>query len=161
SLMHLKEDMQLPVIADTISYLCQTVAYYYDFHAKEEKSNCLKRSIYADLMKEVDLAQNTLKELIATIIDVDRTVMDKYSAFVAEADDVGEERILVDKSLIGRKELERFFNGLLAPIWAGGRWENTTPELSDEIKQKIEAELSYRLIEMQSDPNIASAERRQ
>ncbi len=157
SLQRIGSDMQLPIVNDTVSILVERVADYYDGLGKETRQYGMMRSLYGDLITVLETIQERLKTLVASVTDLDQKNDAAFSAAVSELEDVGTERVLIDKPLVGRREVERFLNFLLTPIWLNGDWKAVVPELSDTMKQRINAELSYRLLEIEADPDIENA----
>src|SRR5262249_37070953 len=84
-----------------------------------------------------------------------------YSSRIAAMGDTSQERVLIDKSMIGRKELEKFLNYLLAPVWENNDWRAPVACLSQKTKERITAELSGRLLEVQLDEALDDRSKKQ
>lgn len=157
SLQRIGSDIQLPIVNDTVSILVERTADYYDGMGRDNRSHALMRQLYAAIIKQLEETETKLQSLVRQVTEIDKKNDDAFSAAIAGLDDVGTERVLIDKPLVGRREVERFLNFLMTPLWQNGDWRALVPELSDEIKQRIDAELSYRLLEIEADPDINSA----
>ncbi len=159
SLQRVGQDLQLPVIGDTVSILTERVAEFYDGFAREERNNNLLRAFYDDLIALLDDSRQRLVNLTEGISEIWHKSDESLSVRISQMEDVSGERILIDKCVIGRKEIERFLNYLLSPLYAGCDWKTAVPVLSAEIKQRIDAEIAYRLLEISSDKSLDDAAR--
>lgn len=161
SLNRVSDDVQLPILRDTMYILLERLSEYYDTRGREVRSHNLIASVYADLLKELESLHVQLKSLRDVVAEINDENDAKYSAKIATMGDSSSERILIDKSLIGRKEVEKFLDGLLASLWENQDWQQAVPQLSEEIKEQIELELGIGLVEVQLDKNLASEEKRE
>ncbi|HEY9787595.1 MAG TPA: tubulin-like doman-containing protein [Candidatus Obscuribacterales bacterium] len=151
SLQRVSHDVQLPVLRDTIEVLLERLSDYYDNRGRMLRSHALTVNLYNELIKLFEKWHMKVKVLIENIRQLDAHLGEKFDQRVAELGDMSQERILIDKPLIGRREVEKFLNSLLAPIWQKGEWNVCEPALSDEIKAIIESELSHQLMQIQFD----------
>src|SRR5205814_62724 len=110
---------------------------------REERNNNLARSFYADLITSIEAIHQRLVKLTDAIGDIFKKTDESLSSHISGLEDVSGELILIDKCMIGRKEVERFLNYLLSPIFQGGDWKLAVPVLSDELKQRIDSEIAY------------------
>lgn len=154
SLTRVGSDIQLPLIKDTVSILVERVAGFYDGFGREERNNNLIRSFYADLIAIIEKAHRRLTRVTDTISEIFRATDVNLSSRIAGLDDVGGERVLIDKGMIGRKEIERFLNYIISPVLAGSDWKTATPALSDELQQRIDSEIASRLMEIGADSTL-------
>lgn len=152
-------DLQLPLVKDTLTVLIERVADYYDGLGRENHSNNLIRQFYDEVVKIIEAAKEKLCVVSDSLAEVFKKTEQSLNSRIAGLNDVSSERVLIDKSMIGRKEIEKFLNFLLAPIWDNGDWKATVPVLSEEIKQRINAELAYRLLEISAEPFAEPRER--
>jgi hypothetical protein len=151
SLQRQKGDFQLPIMGDTMTVMLERVAEFYDNVACAERANNLMRSFYEDLNAIIQHARERLVHASGSMREIGSKVQEKLNEKIATTEDVSAERILIDKPMIGRKEIERFVNFLLSPIWAANDWKATVPCLSDEIQARVVGEISYRLLEICGD----------
>ena len=154
SLQRVSGDFQLPIVNDTIGILLERVAAFYDSMGRQERSNNLMRSFYDDIVKVVEDLRQRFVRLTDTITEIHKKTEQQLNERIANTEDVSSERVLIDKSVIGRKELERFVNFLLSPIWTSNDWKATVPALCDEVQNRIVAEISFRLFELSSDTTL-------
>lgn len=159
SLQRVSNDVQLPVLRDTIEVLLERLAEFYDGRGRDERTQNLIVGLYGHIKKVIEAQHVKLRSMRDGITKLDRQIDQEYCARVATMSDTSQERILIDKSLIGRKEIESFLNSLLAPLWQDGNWKAIVPELSYEIKAQIEQELSPKLIEITFDPSLSQDDR--
>ncbi len=145
-------DLQLPLMKDTMTVAIERVADYYDDLGREGHTNDLIRTFYEEAIKIVESSKEKLSEVSRTLHDLCKKTEQDLNVRISNMPDISSERVLIDKSMIGRKEIEKFLNFLLGPIWSGGDWKATVPALSDELQQRINAELSFRLLEISSEP---------
>ena len=95
------------------------------------------------------------------VTGLDKDVVSRLNARISTMGDTAQERILIDKSLIGRKEVEKFLNSLLVSIWEKGDWKASAPVLTTDTKNLIALELSPKLLDIELDPKLESDEREQ
>lgn len=161
SLQRVSNDVQLPVLRDTVEVLLERLANYYDNFGREGRSRSMLVNFYNDLIKLFQTVHANIKSLTDTITVVNKDGEQKLSARIATMGDTSQERVLIDKSLIGRKEVERFLDGLLAQLWEKGDWKAASPVLSSDTKALITAELSGKLFAMQLDKSIDADAKKQ
>jgi hypothetical protein len=159
SLSRVGSDIQLPIINDTLEALTERVADFYDSMGRGQRSNNLIRSFYDDLVAAVEAAHQRLVNLTGSVSEIQKKSQDTLNTRIAGLEDVSGERVLIDKCVIGRREIERFLSFLLSPIWENADWQAAHPNLSDEIQRRINAEIAYRLLEISSDPALDDAGR--
>lgn len=160
SLGRIGNDVQLPVLRDTIEVLLERLADYYDNRGRDVRSHYMTAYLYNELIKTFEEWHGKVKALVDTIRHFDQHLGDAFDQSVAQLGDTSQERILIDKGLIGRKEIERFVNGLLSPVWEKGEWQAVSPELSSEVKALVEKELSYDLLQIQFDREMSDQVKR-
>lgn len=158
SLQRISNDVQLPVLRDTVAVLLERLANYYDNRGRDERSRSMLVNFYNDLIKLFQGTYDKIKTLSASIKTLDKEGDQKFSARVASMGDTSQERVLIDKSLIGRKEIERFLDSLLAPLWENGDWKALVPALSPDTKTMITKELSAKLLAIQFDSALEAKE---
>src|SRR4030095_8931696 len=151
SIQRVGEDIQLPLLSDTVEILLERLASHYDAIGRADRGHNLIRNFCGDLGKSMETTQEQLSGLVTAVSDIDAQAEQHYSSRIAAMGDTDQERVLIDKSMIGRKELEKFINYLLAPIWENNDWRAPAPSLSPKTKERITAELSGRLLEVQLD----------
>ncbi len=154
SLNRISNDVQLPILRDTVYILLERLSEYYDCRGREVRSHYLLANVYQKLMSELESLHSQLRTLRDTIAELNDSNDAKYSAKIASMGDSSSECILIDKALVGRKECEKFLDGLLASLWENEDWESATPSFTDEIKDFIEAELEVHLVNIQLDRSI-------
>jgi hypothetical protein len=147
-------DVQLPVLRDTISALLERLADYYDNRGRTLREHALITSFYESLGTKLQALKDKIKTLITTVDQIEKQAVQKFDARIANMVDTAQERILIDKPLVGRKEMEKFLDGLLAAIWEKGDWKTAVPVLSADTKQLIQTELSSRLLEVELDNSL-------
>ncbi len=160
SLQRVSNDVQLPILRDTVYILLERLSEYYDCRGREIRSHHLLTNVYQKLMAELESLHGQLRSLRDTITDLNDSNDSKYSAKISSMGDSSSECILIDKALVGRKECEKFMDGLLASLWENEDWEATTPSLTEEIKDFIEAELGVHLVNIQLDRSITVENKR-
>lgn len=116
SLARVSADIQLPVLSDPVEILLERLASYYDGGGRDQRSYNLMRKFYSDLIELFCAHLDRLKKLVATVCEIDAQADQQFSARIASMGDTAHERVLIDKPMIGRKEIDRFLNYLLAPI---------------------------------------------
>jgi hypothetical protein len=154
SLARARGDFQLPIMGDTMSVMLERVADFYDGVANAERCNNLVRNFYQDLTTIVEQARERLVRVSDSCREIYQKTETALNELISNMDDVSSERILIDKPMIGRREIERFLNFLLSPMWVGGDWKATVPKLNDDIQSRIVAEIAYRLLEISSDTTL-------
>jgi hypothetical protein len=147
-------DVQLPVLRDTISVFLERLADYYDNRGRVIRGHALMVSFYQTLAEKLQDLKDKINVLISSVDQIEKEAVRKFDARIASMADTAQERILIDKPLVGRKEMEKFLDGLLAGIWEKGDWKAPVPVLSREIKQLIQTELSPRLLEVKLDNSL-------
>src|SRR6185369_5189084 len=125
SLQRQKGDFQLPIMGDTMTVMLERVAEFYDNVGCTERANNLMRSFYEDLNAVIQHARERVMHASTSMREIGNKTQEKLNEKIATTEDVSAERILIDKPMIGRKEIERFVNFLLSPIWAGNDWKAT------------------------------------
>lgn len=161
SLQRVSNDVQLPVLRDTVEVLLERLANYYDNFGRDGRSRSMLVNFYNDLIKLFETVHASIKSLTDTITIVNKDGEQKLSARIATMGDTSQERVLIDKSLIGRKEVERFLDGLLAQLWEKNDWKAASPVLSSETKALITSELAGKLFAMQLDKTIDADSKKQ
>jgi hypothetical protein len=156
SLQRVGRDVQLPVTKDTVEVLLERLARYYDSEGRDLRARNLQVNFYNELIKVFETAHTELSDLAENVSEIDKEQAEKYNARIAAMGDTSQERVLIDKSLVGRKEIERFLNSLLAPLWEKGDWQTASPTLSSESKSKIASLLADKLLEIQLDQALDS-----
>jgi len=159
SLQRTKDSVGLPVLRDTLEVLLERLADYYDNTGRDLRSRNMIIQLYTALIKMFDAAKQNLSQLTEAAFNLEKDVTTKLNERISTMGDTSQERILIDKSLIGRKEVERFLNSLLAPIWEKADWKSASPVLSAETKTLIASELSGKLLEIQLDSSLEKDER--
>lgn len=159
SLTRVSNDVQLPVLRDTVYILLERTAEYYDARGRKERGYNLVRGVYEKLLEQLDELYTEVKHLRDSVTELNKKCDGKYSSYISEMPDAGEENVLIDKSLVGRKEIEKFIDGLLAKIWQNGDWKAVAPTLSDEMKEQTDQELGQQLVDVQFDSTVSSAEK--
>ncbi len=144
-------DFQLPLMRDTLSVLMDRVAEYYDERGSDERSYALTNWFYQELLKQFSELSEKLHALVELLLKINRQDEDEFNRQVSLLGDTSQERVLIDKSLIGRREIEPFLNGLLADLWHNKEWKEVVPVFSEEIKKLIQQDLSSRILEIQLD----------
>ncbi|HEY9678103.1 MAG TPA: tubulin-like doman-containing protein [Drouetiella sp.] len=161
SLQRVANDVQLPVLRDTVEVLLERLANYYDNFGREGRSRSMLVNFYNDLIKMFESVHANIKGLSETVSASNKDGQQKLSARIASMGDTSQERVLIDKSLIGRKEVERFLDGLLAPLWEKSDWKCASPVLSTEMKQLITIELAPKLFAVQLDKSLDADAKKQ
>jgi len=161
SLKRVSDDVQLPILRDTMYILLERLSEYYDARGREVRAHHLVVNVYEKLMREMESLHKQLSSLRDLISEVNDSNDATYSAKIATMGDASSEKVLVDKSLVGRKETEKFLDGLLASLWENQQWQDTVPVLSDEIKDFIEMELGMHLVDVQLNKTMSSEEKRE
>ncbi|MBX9685365.1 MAG: hypothetical protein K2X27_01610 [Candidatus Obscuribacterales bacterium] len=154
-------DFQLPLMRDTLAVLMDRVADYYDEHGRDARANALINWFYNQLLAQCSTLSEKLHSLVETLEKIDKTTVDEFNKHIAAMGDTSQERILIDKPLIGRREVESFINGLLASLWENNAWKDVVPVFSEESKKIIQLELSARVLEIQLDKNMDSDAKRE
>lgn len=155
SLKRVGSDVQLPILRDTVYVLMERLSDYYDSRGRVERSYNLTKGVYENLLKELSAQHSQVSLLRDTLLELNSSGDDRYSSAVARMGDTSSERVLIDKSLVGRKEVERFLNGLLEKLWERGDWKALVPTLSEEIKEQIDRELGHPLVDIQLDKSLS------
>ncbi|MBX9690739.1 MAG: hypothetical protein K2Z81_00030, partial [Cyanobacteria bacterium] len=96
-----------------------------------------------------------------TVTEIYEDCERKYSSSVAMMGDSDAERVLIDKPLVGRKEIEKFLNGLLSTLWENEDWQAVVPAFSDELKENIDRELGQPLVDIQFDKHLDTEKKRE
>ena len=151
SLHRINHDVQLPVLKDTVEVLLERLADYYDGIGRVQRSHALMASLYNELIGVFNSFHVQLQKLSDTVSQIEQAAEQSFSAKVATMTDTTQERVLIDKSLIGRKEVERFLDCLLAPVWEKGDWKAVAPVLSGQTKALISSGLAPKLLNIQLD----------
>lgn len=151
SIQRVAEDIQLPVLSDTVEILLERLSSHYDTIGRSDRGHNLIRMFYDDLSRSIQSNLEQLSGLVDTVAEIDSQADQHYSSRIAAMGDTAQERVLIDKSMIGRKELEKFLNYLLGPIWDNRDWRAPAPSLSKKSKDRVTTELSGRLLEIQFD----------
>ncbi|HEY9715189.1 MAG TPA: hypothetical protein V6C72_17090, partial [Chroococcales cyanobacterium] len=126
---------------------------------REDRSRSMLVNFYNDLIKLFEGVHAQIKALQDVMTAIDKEEEKNYSTRVASMGDTSQERVLIDKSLIGRKEIERFLDSLLAPLWEGGDWKTLVPQLSVDAKALITSELAPKLLAIQFDEKLVDKEK--
>ncbi len=158
SLQRIKDTVGLPVLRDTIEVLLERLADYYDNVGRDLRTRNLVIEFYTSLIKCFEAFRKNLIQVTDTVTGLDKDVVSRLNARISTMGDTAQERILIDKSLIGRKEVEKFLNSLLVSIWEKGDWKATSPVLTAETRNLIAADLSAKLLEIELDPKLESDE---
>ena len=161
SLQRVANDVQLPVLRDTVEVLLERLANYYDNVGRDGRSRSMLVNFYSDLNKLFETVRTNIKSLTDNITVCSKDGQQKLSARIASMGDTSQERVLIDKSLIGRKEVERFLDGLLAAIWDKNDWKTACPVLSTQTKALITTELSSKLFAVQMDKTLDADAKKQ
>ncbi|MDZ4838018.1 MAG: tubulin-like doman-containing protein [Candidatus Melainabacteria bacterium] len=159
SLKRVSDDVQLPILRDTMYILLERLSEYYDSRGRDVRGHSLVVNVYEKLLKEIEVLHTQLRKLRDVLSEVNDEYDVRYSAKIATMGDASSERILIDKSLIGRKETEKFLDGLLASMWENQQWKDPVPKLAEEIKQLIEAELGANLVKQAINTSLSVEER--
>jgi hypothetical protein len=154
SLQRVANDVQLPVLRDTVEVLLERLANYYDNVGRDGRSHSMLTNFYRDLNELFESVHTKIKGLTDGLSVIDRDGDQKLSSRIASMGDATQERVLIDKSLIGRKEVEHFLDSLLTPIWENGDWQAVVPSLSAQTKELVTAELACALYTLQADANV-------
>jgi Tubulin like len=161
SLQRVGRDVQLPVLRDTVEVLLERLSKFYDNNGRDNRTHSLLVELYNELIKTFETLHCEIEQLVETGKAIDKEQHDKYDARIASMGDTSQERILIDKSLIGRKEIERFLNSLLAPVWEKGDWKALVPVLSADVRAIMAAELAPKLLEIQLDEKLDDQEKKE
>lgn len=161
SLKRVSGDVQLPILRDTTFILLERLSEYYDNIGRDQRAHNMIVSVYENLMKEFESLHSHLRGLRDVIAEVNDDCDSRYSSKITVMGDASSEKVLIDKSLIGRKETDKFLDGLLASMWDNGNWQDTVPTLSEDMKDFIEQELGMRLVELQLNKSIPADEKKQ
>lgn len=156
SLQRVANDVQLPVLRDTVEVLLERLANYYDNIGRDGRSRSMLINFYNDLIKTFEEVHGSIKSLSDTITVINKEDEQKLSARIGAMGDTSQERVLIDKSLIGRKEVERFLDSLMAPFF-----DKDGISLSAETKNLITTELSSKLFAIQLDKTVDPDARKQ
>ena len=154
-------DFQLPLMRDTLAVLMDRVADYYDEHGRDMRSHALISSFYNSLLESLSELSEKLQALVQTLEKISKSGEDEFNKKVSGLGDTSQERVLIDKSLIGRREVEQFINGLLASLWENNAWKDVVPVFSTEMKKLIENELGSKILEIQMDKALDSDAKRE
>ncbi|HEY9776281.1 MAG TPA: tubulin-like doman-containing protein [Planktothrix sp.] len=149
-----KNAIGLPAVRDTMESLLERLTDSYDNRGRDLRSRSMVINFYTSLIKTFEEFKAHLVNVSSVAQAVEKEGDEKLNARIATMGDTAQERILIDKSLIGRKEVERFLNGLLAPLWEKADWKCACPVLSAEMKKLITDELSGKLLESQLDKTL-------
>lgn len=149
-------DFQLPLMRDTLAVLMDRVADYYDERGKTERSYALITWFYNQLFVQFTGLSEKLQALVETLEKYDKGAEDEFNKHVALLGDTSQERVLIDKPLIGRREVESFLNGLLAELWENNAWKDIEPVFSESTKKVIQAELCTKVLDLQMDKTLDS-----
>jgi len=154
SLQRVGNTVGLPVLRDTIEVLLERMADYYDNTGRDLRSRSMVIAFYNQLIKVFESFLKKLKDVAEAASDLDKVGQDKLNSRIATMGDTAQERILIDKSLIGRKEVDKFLNSLLGPIWDKGDWKAASPVLSADVKNQITSDLSAKILQIQLDASL-------
>ncbi len=159
SLKRVTDDVQLPVLRDTVYILLVRLAEYYDRRGRDVRSHNLIVKVYEKLMGQFEALHAEIKGLRDTLSQMNDEGDARYSQKVSVMPDTSSERVLIDKNLVGRKEIEKFLNGMLAGMWENADWKALVPALSEETKENIEVNLAIPLLDIQLDNKLSAEEK--
>lgn len=142
-------DFQLPLMRDTLTVLIDRVGNYYDERGRDVRTRALILWFYKELNSIFQSTHTRLTELVESLDKFNKQTEEQFNKAVAALGDTTQERILIDKPLVGRREVEPFINGVLATLWDGHKWKDVVPTFCDDVKRQIEQELSTKLMEIQ------------
>jgi hypothetical protein len=151
SLSRVSNDVQLPILRDTIDVLLERLAAYYDNYGRAARERAAIVDLYNKFIASLANLKGRIGGLIENVRSIEQLGVQKYDAKIATMSDTAQERVLIDKPLVGRKEMDKFIDSLLAPVWQKADWKATVPVLSDDYKELIQVELSARLLEVELD----------
>jgi O-acetyl-ADP-ribose deacetylase (regulator of RNase III) len=154
-------DFQLPLVRDTLSVLIDRVADYYDERGRNERSLALSVWFYKGVLLQLGMLSENLQVLVESLEKTNKTSIDEFNKRVAAMGDTSQERVLIDKPLIGRREIELFLDGLLAALWENNAWKDVVPVFSAETKKLIQNGLSSTILEIQLDRKADSDSKRE
>jgi len=161
SLQRVGNDVQLPILRDTLEVLLERLSEYYDSRGRSLRTHTLMVGFYDELNKRFEKLLSKVKGLVDNIKHLDEKVGAEFDQTVADLGDMTQERVLIDKNLIGKKEVEKFVDGLLEKLWHKGDWKAVVPTLSNDIKNILESELSYKLLQIQFDESLTDQVRKE
>jgi hypothetical protein len=159
SLGRVSKDVQLPVLRDTVEVCLERLSTYYDNVGRDERGHSMVVNFYNELIKAFEAVHASVKGLTDVVSKTDKDADQVLSSKIAAMGDTAQERVLIDKSLIGRKEIERFLDSLLSPLWEKGDWKAVVPVLSTETKALISQELATKLLEMELSGSVSKDEK--
>ncbi|MBY0550690.1 MAG: hypothetical protein K2W95_25650 [Candidatus Obscuribacterales bacterium] len=154
-------DFQLPLMRDTLSVMIDRAADFYDERGRDVRTRALIVWFYNEMIANFEKVHVNLAELVETLQKLNKDNEENFNRSVAALGDTTQERVLIDKPLVGRREVESFINGLLATLWEGHKWKDVVPQFSEATKRQVEQDLSPKLLEIQIDHNLDSDAKRE
>lgn len=154
-------DFQLPLMRDTLSVMIVRAADYYDDRGREVRTRSLVVWFYTEMKEIFEEVHRHVSDLVEALDKLNTQNQEQFNKAVAAMGDTTQERILIDKPLVGRREVESFINGLLASLWEGHKWKDVVPEFSEATKRQIELELTPKVLDLQFDANLDADSKRE
>ncbi len=161
SLKRVQKDIQLPLFKDTRTILLERLAAYYDDRGRDLREYGLIAGFFQDVLKVFKSLHKQIVAMVQVLQELDQKGDDLFNSQVASMHDTVAERVLIDKDLIGRREVESFLNGLLAPLWRDENWRAAMPVFTDAIKELVQNELSNQILELELDSTITGKEKKE
>lgn len=162
SLERVKGDiLMLPKIPDTLKLTLQRLAAYYNNHLRTLRNAGLFRRFYLDFTEKLAALQDKLITLETVLKDQNNSCEKEMMIRIEQLPDISRDPILVDKSMIGKREIHRYLNYLLGDLWAEANWEKERPELSESKKIEITNNLGTRLLDIALDEKVPPASKRE